>query len=486
MTSAEKRKFRYGGTGAALTVVFIAAVILVNAVFSVLCTRYALYAVMTTTGYFGISDRSRELLADVDDEIKFIFCTPLDKLSDNTTSSMIYTLAQAYAAEYDNISCDYLNYETETARTQSYMITSGSTINAKTVIVDCPARNSYRVYSWDSFIAYDTDGYQYGFNGELKFTSAILQLTGEHPVVAFTKNHSEDITGAAALMSLFENAGYDTVTFDLTSEPIPDGTRIIVTFDPRTDFIGMGAEQNEFEKLNAFTADYGHLMVFLSAGRGTLPELYSYLYEHWYIEPSNYTVSDTAQNSLSADGRAISATYVTDGVGAGLTKTLRSMQSTPRALVENSLALSLAPGAQTENSSINSSLILTSSPEAVAYDNGQSVGSGTYGLLALSCYSTYVDNEQKNNYVLVSGSSQFASNDNLNSASYANSDILYSAMTAMGKDKVPSGIECKKFEDAKLDITSAQANTRTVIFAVIIPALLMLAGLFVYIRRKHL
>ena len=177
---------------------------------------------------------------------------------------------------------------------------------------------------------------------------------------------------------------------------------------------------------------------------------------------------------------------MTDGVGAGLTKTLRSMQSTPRALVENSLALSLAPGAQTENSSINSSLILTSSPEAVAYDNGQSVGSGTYGLLALSCYSTYVDNEQKNNYVLVSGSSQFASNDNLNSASYANSDILYSAMTAMGKDKVPSGIECKKFEDAKLDITSAQANTRTVIFAVIIPAILMLAGLFVYVRRKHL
>lgn len=487
MKKANARKFRYGGAAIALTVAFIAAVILVNAVFSALSTRFGLYADMTKSGYYGISDATRDLLADVADDIEIIFCTPLDKLADNQYSAMVYTLAQAYATEFKNISIGYLNYQIETERVQKYMITAGSNIGSQSVIIACPARESYRVLAWDSFIAYNTDGERYGFNGELKFTSAILQITGDNPIVAFTTNHSEDIIGANALRELFGNAGYKVQDIDLTAQDIPEDARILVVYNPKTDFLGLGSNKNEFDKIDEFTAAYGHMMVFLSAGTPELPELYSYLYENWYIDVDSVTVTDTAHNALSGDGRIISATYATeDNLATSLTKSLRSMQSAPRAIADNSLALSIAPGGDNDSGEVFAAHILTTSDDAQTYRNGESDSRGKFGLMALAARSTYLDNEIFNNYVLVSGSSQFASNDYLNSASCANGDILYAAMTAMGKDKVPDNIEIKKFEDSSLDLTAEQANTWTMVFSAILPAIFLILGLIVFVRRKHL
>lgn len=481
------RKFKYGGAAVAFTVAFIAVVIAFNAVFSALSTRFSLYIDMTATGYYDISEATDELLADVEDEITFIFCKPLDKLQDNTYSAMIYTLAQNYASRYDNVSIDYLNWQTETERVRSYMITAGTVINDNTVIVDCPARNQYRILSWDSFIAYDTDGNMYGFNGELKFTSAILQITGENPVVAFTTNHAEDMAGAASLMALFESAGYTVAKIDLTAEDIPSDARILVSYDPQTDFLGMGDKENEFDKIDAFTSGYGHLMVFLDAGVGELPELYSYLYENWYIGVNNGVLTDTAENALTADGRVISATY-TDGEtpGASLTKSLRGMQSVPRAIAENSLALYVADGGDNVDGEIFVSPVLTTSENGSIFKNGALDETGVFDLMLLSGRTTYVNSESYTNFVLVSGSSLFAENDYLNSVSCANSDILYAAMSAMGKDKVPDEIDIRKFEDSSLDITTAEANNWTVVSAALIPALFLMAGLVVYYRRKHL
>ncbi len=481
------RKFKYGSASVAFTVAFIAIVVALNAVFTALSARYTLYLDMTASNYYDISSATDDLLADVTDEITFIFCTPLDKLADNRYSAMIYTLAQAYAARFDNISIDYLNWRTETERTRGYMITSGTVIDDQTVIVDCPARSQYRLLRWESFITNDSDGNAYGFSGELRFSSAILQITGDNPTVAFTTNHSEDIEEAKALMELFETAGYQVKTFDLTAESIPEDASIVVVFRPRTDFLGIGAKENEFEKLDAFSADLGHLMVFLSASVPDLPELYSYLYENWYVGVDPVTVTDTAENALSADGRILSATYSTlDTPGASLTTTLRSMQSTPRAIMENALALSIAPGGDNPEGDVVTSYVLTTSDEAGIYRNGQADGTGTYGLMTLSSRGTYVGNDYLVNYVLVSASADFAGADYLNSLSCSNSDILYSAMMAMGKDKVPDQIDIRKFEDSSLTITTAQANNWTMVFAVVLPLLFLCAGFVVYFRRRHL
>ncbi len=479
------KKFKYGGAAVAFTVVFVAVIVILNVIFSALSAHYTLYADMTQEKLYGISDTTKELLSDFTDDVEIIFCTPLDKLSENTYSSMIYTLAQAYSAEFKNISIGYMNWETDTVRASQYKITTGTAINSQSVIIDCPERNQSKVYTWNSFIAYDSDGNVYGFNGELRLTSALLQITGDNPSVCFTTNHSENISGAVALISLFETAGFQVSYVDLTKDEIPEDAKVLVTYGPRTDFFGAGSVYNEFNKIDDFIASCGHMMVFLSPDAGELPELNEYLHDNWYVDIHNSIVKDTAQNTLSDDGLVISAQYsALDTPGASLTKELRSLGNVPKAVVPNSLALSIAEGGDSDNGSVNASYVLTTSDKAHLFSD--TAESGRYGLVMLAARRMYQNNESRDGYMLVCGSCDFASNNNLNSATYANSDILFATMKSMGKDKVPANIDVKKFENSSLDITTAQANNFTIVFAVVIPTILAALGLIVYVRRKHL
>lgn len=490
MKASNVRKFKFGGVWVATTVAVIAIIIALNAVFTALANRYALYLDLTQAQYYDISDATEELLGDIEDEIKIIFCTPLDKLSDNSYSAMIYTLAKNYAAKFDNISIEYLDWRTETERANDYMKRmANAAIDDKTIIVDCPGKSARRL-TWDSMLVYDSDGILYGFKGEVQFTSAILQTTGERPIVAFTTNHSEDITGANALMALFENAGYEVRQINLSTDSIPENTSILVTFNPKNDFIGTEG-MNEFEKIDDYTAGCGNLMVFLSStGRSELPELYSYLKENWYINVDYGTVKDSADYALSIDGTNISATFGEDeGPSSSLVQhILENNQSAPTVSMEYSVALSVDAGGDDTSGEFYASHVLTTSENGEFYKDGVLSETGKFGLMTLSSRMTIVNNEQRDAHVLVSGSSEFANYDNLevNFSKYANSDILYAAMLAMGKDKVPDAIDIKQFDDSSLDLTVAAANNWTIVFAVVIPAVLLIAGVVVYLRRKHL
>jgi hypothetical protein len=69
---------------------------------------------------------------------------------------------------------------------------------------------------------------------------------------------------------------------------------------------------------------------------------------------------------------------------------------------------------------------------------------------------------------------------------YGNSDILYSAMNAFGKDNVPIDIDFKVLDDIGLSISTEQANGWTIAIVAIVPIAMLIWGTYVYIRRKHL
>lgn len=73
----QSRKFKYGTVSVLLTVVVIAAVIVLNVVFTALSSRYGWYVDMTQTDIFSMSDSTIDLLKDLDASYKIIFCMPL-------------------------------------------------------------------------------------------------------------------------------------------------------------------------------------------------------------------------------------------------------------------------------------------------------------------------------------------------------------------------------------------------------------------------
>ena len=81
--------------------------------------------------------------------------------------------------------------------------------------------------------------------------------------------------------------------------------------------------------------------------------------------------------------------------------------------------------------------------------------------------------------------SPFFAEDMFLTPTYANSDILYTMMIAMGKEQVPIDLDFKVFEDNSLDITTAQASTWTWTLTLVVPVCVFVLGIVVFIRRKH-
>ncbi len=487
------KKFRYGTTAVVLTAAFIALVVIINAIFSSLAYKLNWYVDMSPEEIYTLGDASKALLSDVEGEVNIIFCMDPDELEELQAMRYIYTTAKQLAEEFDYITITHKDPDKNPSFFQKYKSSTGTTISEYTVIVE--SGTEHRVFAWEAFYKISTNtGYPFAYDGEFKFTSAILALTQtESPIACITKNHGETLN--AYLVELLIDAGFDVKAIDLTTEQIPADCRLIVVNDPKTDFITTadGADISEIEKLDRFLDGFGSLMVFMSPETQTLPDLDEYL-EEWGIKFERGQFVRDLANSVSVNGYSLVAAYPTEGYGASIHSDLRTLAQPPKTIVKNAMPISTTFDENGDYYSNgierNVSPVLTSSAKAISISSDAQVSSATeldpYNLMTFSYERTLIENDPYFSYVLACGSVNFADEAYINSNSYANRDILYSALRAMGKEKVPADIDYKILADTSIeDITTAEATMWTWVLTLALPIVSLLAGLIVVIRRRH-
>jgi|LSQX01.3.fsa_nt_gb hypothetical protein len=480
----QTRRFKYGSAAAALTVVVIALIIVVNVIFTAFAAKYRWYADMTATKLYELSEGMISFMDDVKDtKISIIFCTPFDKLEENVYQKIVYTTALNLQNRYDWIDVSYIDIITDPGSFKPYKTTEASTIKTTSVIIT--NGSDFRVFAIEAFYTFaQSDNSVFAYNGEYKIVSAILQMEGEHPIAYFTTGHSETVE-KTALWALFEEAGFDTRTIDLVKEDIDPAAKIVIINGPLYDFGGYKDDVNEIAKLDRFVDDRGSLMVFVNPETQELPELEEYLSE-WGITFGKAVIRDYS-NSVSTDGTALVSVYPTEGLGASLHKNIRDLESQPKTIMRDCQPINLLWEKEEAHNSRRVSTILTTTDQATAYStsDGQEIGKGPFNTLVLSSELQYILNDEMFTYVMVGGTSQFGSDAYINSNTYGNRDIMYSAMKALGKDKVPLELDFKLFEDNSLDLTTAEATRWTVIFTFVMPVIVSAVGIGVWVKRRH-
>ena len=68
--------------------------------------------------------------------------------------------------------------------------------------------------------------------------------------------------------------------------------------------------------------------------------------------------------------------------------------------------------------------------------------------------------------------------------SFANADILKSAMSAMGNESIVTGIAYKVVDDTSITVTQDNFKRYTVMLSTIVPVIIAVIGTIVYIKRK--
>jgi ABC-2 type transport system permease protein len=489
---ATTRKLKYGAIAIILTAVVVAAVIIFNAIFSSLVYKYNWYIDMTKEGLYGLTDAGRALLDDIDAEINIIFCQPYDELEKSSYMKMIYSLVKEMAASYDNINYSYIDIISNPTAVTKYKTTTASSIKTTDVIVE--SGTEFRVFKAQALFVQNESGKVWAFNGELKLISAMIQITqAETPIAYFTSTHGETISTDMAM--LFYDAGFEIRAIDLTKEDFDPAGRLLVISNPIYDFEGISPDtkgrKSEIEKIDDFLDGFGNLMVFIDPDTRDLPELFEFLTE-WGIEFDKSILKDPS-NSLDTDHYSIvgqytvnlstdSQTYNPDALGASLVSSITSLPTPPKTVVHYARPINRLW--DSKEGRITSTVLYTSK-NAEKYVDGKKVEEGQYPLIVLSRYSRYIDNTPHYSYVFACGSQYLTASDYLGRKAYGNSDIVYAMMRTMGKTQVPVDLDFKVFDDESLDITTAEATNWTIFLTAAIPGCFLIAGIIVFIRRKH-
>lgn len=561
MKASTGRKMRYGGTSVALTALIIAVVIIANAIMTLLTQRFMWYGDMTPDLHFTISEECFDLIGKVDgsdsinspvemldkfraenkaynaennlkegdadyrDEnvmINILFPVDKDALQSDDTTLYVQENAEELRAEFpDYITVEYANSLNNPKRFRKYLSSNAEKISLDSVIIECGTE--FRIRTLRSFYIFDKEE-PYAYNGEKAFASSILAVTrAEAPLACYTVNHRESFPESAELnengeplipfLDVLENAGYRAQPIDLSKEDIPEACRLLITFDPKDDFISgnTGLEkQGELKKLDDYLAARNAYMVFVSPDTGKLENLEEFLGE-WGLEIRRngndpITVRDN-QNSNLNNYEAIISQYDTNDIMEGWAEGLSS-----KVIFENAMAIDYArdykvqtqPLASDEtktfeiggNVAYNRAVFTmfksfeTASGYAAGSEVAKATASDPFKLMAVSVETHYEQEKyalvEDSAYVVLCGSTDFASSKYLYSNAYGNEDLLLSVFQMCGREPVPVGLDFKEFANYKIEQISTGDATKYTVALTVAPIIICLgAGVFVLVRRKN-
>lgn len=560
MKTSTGRKVRYGGTSLAITALIIAVVIILNAIMTLLTKRFMWYGDMTPDLHFTISDECFELIGEVaDDEInspiemidKFradnkaynsehglsegdegyrdenvkvniLFPVEPDALEADDTTLYVKENAEELRAKFpDYITTEYVNAINNPKRFQKYLSSNTEKISLESIVIECGSE--FRIRTLRSFYIFNKEE-PYAYNGEKAFASSILAVTrAEMPLACYTVNHGEkfpisaevdeDGNNLVPFLDVLENAGYRAQPIDLSTEEIPEACRLLITFNPKQDFIAgnNGLEkQGELKKLDAYLADRNAFMVFLDHTTGELENLEEFLGEWGLAVRRNgedpIVVKDTQHSNLN-NYEAVIGNYdqndIMDGWAQGLSA---------KVIFEDAMAIEYArdykittqPLATDEtktfeiggNVAYNRAVFTmfksyeTASGYAAGSEVAKATASDPFKLMGVSVETHYEQEKystiEDSAYVMLCGSTDFASDKYLYSNSYGNEDLLLSVFQMCGREPVPVGLDFKEFANYSIEeISTGDATKYTVALTVAPIAIALCAGVFVLVRRKN-
>lgn len=489
-----KKKLRHGGVTLALTVTVMAALILVNAVFSTLAARFGWHINMNRTLAFPVSDTcydylESEIFPVAEEKITVMFCMTEEEAETSDTQRFIYRTATELASKHpDKIEITHLDIIQNPNRAKKYGVDAATDV----VVIH---KDIHRVCNNTDFFAFSAEdsATPTAYMGDRRFAVAMRAVTAkETPVCYFTLNHGETLPDNE-IMHTVVDAGYNVSYLDLLSYDIPDDCDLIITCNPARDLTVEDSSSgiSEVEKLRKFMADGGKLAVFTSADTflaGGFDNLEDFLAE-WGIAFRHAAakngleecaaIRDSA-NALTPDGYTFLADVVNDTVASSVEGEVR---------VSNAGIIDVADGFEKTSggdfTSADKALTLTpllrSRPNSEAYTSGRATDRAADGFSIMT-----LTKSKSGGSLLACSSSDFASETAMQNGVYANKDVMLSAINMMGKDSIPVGIPSHSVGDLSIRTMTTQTATALTVIMTVAPAVILLSlGAVILIRRKY-
>ncbi len=480
------RSFKHGSLSIVLTVVFIAAVVVVNVIVGLVAERFDTAADLTGSGLYTLDETTEKYLSDTLNTDITLTVLRTEKAFEEQSSpyKQVNEILKRMEMTGGHVKVNYLDIDQNPTYTSQF---KGETLAANYIVVECEKTGRHKVLSPYEYFNFNQSYLQtYGqyvvesSNIEQEAVSAMLAVANEDVVrVAFTEGYNE--SDSTALQNLLSKNGYDIETLNLTTTD---------AIDPDIDFVIMYApsidpDASQIAKLDKYLDNGGafgkNVFYFASISQPETPNIESFLND-WGVSVGYDEVGQTNANylissmTLFAHLQQISDTDYTKDV---LNSTLYT------------LGADLRPVYVLDRSSNEREVLMTTYDKAFLYplDSGEdeqfsmeTAESGTYNEVVMS---SRVHTDGMRSRLCVVGSDQlsgasFLSYNNANNPEF----FLGIFNTISGKDDGIT-IKAKTFSNVTFEMNAATANVLAIVLCIVIPVLVIVLGIVIWVRRRH-
>ena len=505
--SGKGKRLKHGALSVVFTVIFVAAVVLINVIFNMVLDRFDIAADLTDKALYSIDETTAEYLAGVDDTISIIVAAE-ETAFENAYEyyKQVSEIAKRFAAANSRFVLEYRGLDenpsfyakygntltdgsiiVESEKTGRYVVvTSTDYLSPKYYIIN-PNSGQTEETSYEMFSYYSQFGLAYNVEyyaaAERSLLSAIMNVTNENPVrVAFLTGYGAS-DNTSYLGKLLDINAFIVETLDITKvERIDSDIDFVVIYAPLYDY-----SNDDINKLDMWLdngGQYGKNMLYIpSVQVDEQPHLNAYIKE-WglslgsgfvYQKNTDYgSIEKPTYQQLSLEN----SDYI-DGVDTTTKKTWGDGMKPLTLLFD-------------ENSIYSTHAIVSSYSGAVVapFDmadwDGTSEESGSFVVAAEANKVRYDSMDPYYSRVFVISGQWFVDEFFLSAAALNNADIMLNIFSvATGKDDVEVFITPQVFGVNTLEITGSQSKAMTIVFAVVIPLLVVAAGVVVIIRRTR-
>lgn len=456
-----------------ITAFVIAAVILLNAIFSVIASKIPMKIDLTKDKVYEFSDYTKDVMKSLDEEISVYALYP-----SNSGTNEYITYAEEYLKKYEtlnkNFKVTYIDPYENPGFAKKYE-QQGQTINAGSIIFECGER--VKIVDMDQMYSVNSFSGESQIDMEKKITAAVMDVAGKRNSTKVYFSEGQDEYNSVQLASALTKDGFECETINIALSGIPEDADIIMMMSPSKDLT-----QDARDSLENYLDNGGRALLVFEPGKTKQPRLDEYLAE-WgismnydYIIDSNPDYAFKFQNGLTIPAPKLSEHKITEK------------------LIEQKLVF-MAPAASSmtlNENNINYAKItplLTTSEKSWGKINFTSnvmekEEGDTQGPLTVAALAERQGNEAGK--IMVIGSLQALELDSiLNETSYANGDFILNSVGYLTETETSMDIRAKVISASRLTMSQAQVSAVWIILQYLIPLAVIALGLVVWFKRRY-
>ena len=482
----KSRKAKHGTVAMAITALVIVMVIVLNIIIGLLVNRFPdLELDLTSNNSFALQDDTIDYVSHLNNDVTVYILMEKDKFEGQGTYFVqAQKMLNKMASKSDGkMKIKYVDLTSNPSFTSNYPNVDWQSSSANNIVL-VESGKQYKVLTLTDCFEYDEQTYNYygtySFTGtkiEQAVVTAILNVTTDDKVVVdmIKGNNEQDYS---SLKSLLENNAYQVNDVSLATGDFDKDAKVAIMYAPSVDLA-----ERIVEKLSTWLSNdgkYGRSLIYVpTADMGEMPNLDDFLKE-WGMSIDRGYVFETDETALV---NANSPYAFTVSYGDYYKDNLKN--SKIPVVVSESHAVNI-----TDENTAHALLKTTNKAGVLPIDADKSwdykdaiTGNGEN----VAAEGVMTNEDKKSSRVVVFGSYVMFSDTIMQYNSFNNSAYFMNVInTIADKEDVGITIESKSIDNTELGITDvATQNTMLVVFVIVIPIAILVAGFVFWLRRRN-